>query len=125
MTDAGNGSALLLKEISDLKSRIASLEEAEKKYKKAEVRLRFIVEGASSYLSSQDFINRLTMSLASALGVKYAFISEVVGSSAIERVRLVSFWTGKGHSEPFEYDIKGTPCEHVVAKDLACYPSGV
>lgn len=120
MTDTGS-----LGEIEALKARISKLEEAEKKYKKAEVRLRFLVEGTSSYLSSQDFIHSLTKSLASALDVKYAFMSELVGNTGFERCRLVSFWAGGGHGETFEYDIKGTPCENVVAKDLACYPSGV
>lgn len=125
MTDAGNADALPFKEIEELRSKIARLEEAEEKYKKAEVRLRFLVEGTSSYLSSQDFFHRFTRSLASAFGVRFAFISELVGNTGLERCRLVSFWTGGGHGETFEYDIKGTPCEHVVAKDLACYPAGV
>lgn len=125
MADAGDVAAGLLKEIEGLRLKVARLEEAEQKYKKAEVRLRFLVEGTSSYRSSQDFIHSLTRSLASALGVKFAFMSELVGNTGLERCRLVSFWTGADHSKTFEYDIKGTPCENVVAKDLAYYPSGV
>lgn len=125
MMDAGDVAAGLLKEIEGLRLKVARLEEAEQKYKKAEVRLRFLVEGTSSYRSSQDFIHSLTRSLASALSVKFAFMSELAGNTGLERCRLVSFWTGRDHGETFEYDIKGTPCENVVAKDLAYYPSGV
>ncbi len=57
------------------------------------------------------------------LNVRYAFVSEIMGSNS--RVRTLAFWNGKGFSENFDYDIRGTPCERVLRGETCHYPEGV
>ena len=89
----------------------------------AEEALSLIVEGTAPTVGAQ-FFHALVKHLAAALEVRYAFIAELVDPEG-ERVRLISFWTGAAYGENFEYPTKGTPCEHVVGKRLAYFPSGV
>ena len=41
------------------------------------------------------------------------------------RARTLAFWNGDGLGDNFEYDLSGTPCEHVVGNNLCYYPSNV
>jgi len=86
--------------------------------KRAEERLRAIVDGTSSAIGT-DFLRSLVRHLAEALGVRYAFASEIADPAA-SRVRLVALWAGDGYGEPFEYDTRGTPSESVVGRQ-SCY----
>jgi diguanylate cyclase (GGDEF)-like protein/PAS domain S-box-containing protein len=86
-----------------------------------EERLRSIVEGTSS-TTGDDFLRSLVRHLAGALSTQYALISEVVAGDP-HRVRLLAFWAGDDYGELFEYDIRGTPCEHVVGRTFSYYPS--
>ncbi|MCZ6808034.1 MAG: PAS domain S-box protein, partial [Deltaproteobacteria bacterium] len=91
--------------------------------KRAEEALRLIVEG-TSWAFGEDFFRSLTRHLALALGVRFAFVSELhEGSEA--RLRLLAYWEGNGFGENFEYDVEGTPCELVIEKGLAYYPANV
>ncbi len=82
--------------------------------KLSEERLRAIVEGTSSSTGT-DFLRSLVRHLARALGMEYAFVSEVV-DEAVTRMRMLALWEIDGYSEPFEYDLRGTPGEHVVGR---------
>jgi diguanylate cyclase (GGDEF)-like protein/PAS domain S-box-containing protein len=88
-----------------------------------EERLRAIVEGTAS-TTGTDFLRSLVRHLADALGMEYAFVSEVIDETA-SRVRLLALWEVSDYSSPFEYDLCGTPCEHVVGRELSFRPSGV
>ena len=89
--------------------------------KLGEERLRAIVEGTSS-TTGADFLRSLVRHLSAALDMEYAFVSEVIGGGA-SRVRLLAFWAGNGYAEPFEYDLAGTPCEHVVGRGICFHPA--
>ncbi|HEX9758679.1 MAG TPA: hypothetical protein VGB26_12930 [Nitrospiria bacterium] len=80
-----------------------------------------IIETTSGFIGD-EFFRTLVKNLASLLEVRWGFISEV---SDIEgkKVRLITIWSGSEHGHPFEYETKGTPCEHVVARNLAFFPS--
>jgi diguanylate cyclase (GGDEF)-like protein/PAS domain S-box-containing protein len=91
--------------------------------KLGEERLRAIVEGTSS-TTGTDFLRSLVRHLAGALGMEYAFISEVVDEAAT-RVRLLALWEVDGYSKLFEYDLRGTPCEKVVGQQACYHPAGV
>ena len=91
--------------------------------KRAEEALRLIVGGTASAVGTQ-FFRALVEHLAAALKVRYAFIAELVDQEG-ERLRFISFWTGAAYGENFAYPTKGTPCEHVVGKRLAYFPTGV
>jgi diguanylate cyclase (GGDEF)-like protein/PAS domain S-box-containing protein len=88
-----------------------------------EERLRAIVEGTSS-TTGTDFLRSLVRHLAGALGMEYSFISEVA-DEGVTRMRLLALWEVDGYSEPFEYSIRGTPCEHVVKGQPGYYPADV
>jgi PAS domain S-box-containing protein len=85
--------------------------------------LRNVAEGVSA-ATGDEFFSSLVEHLARALDVRYAFISELADPGG-RRLRLLALWSGSALSEPFEYDVAGTPCEHVIGKRLAHFPSGV
>ncbi len=85
--------------------------------------LRLLVEGAMSQVGDK-FFRSLVRHLAAALRVRFAFITEVVEGEEYQ-VQLLSFWTGDGYGENFAYDVRGTPCEHVLGKKLVRFPSSV
>ncbi len=90
---------------------------------RAEEALRQIVEGISSKVGEQ-FFRALVRHLAAALKVRFAFVSEQLDPEGA-RLRLVAFWEGDDYGESFEYSTQGTPCEQVVGKALASFPSGL
>jgi signal transduction histidine kinase len=89
---------------------------------KSEQILRSIVEGTVA-VTGVDFFRSLVRSLAQALGVRYAFISECVNAPPT-RVRSFAFWQGDEFGEEFEYDLQGTPCERIVGSNsYQCFPT--
>jgi len=102
---------------------ITERKRAEVALRDAEERLRAIVEGTSS-TTGTDFLRSLVHHLAVALGMEYAFVSEVA-DEAVTRMRLLALWEKVAYREPFEYDLRGTPCEHVVGKELSYHPADV
>ncbi len=86
--------------------------------------LRLIVQGTAS-VTGKDFFRSLVSSLAEALKVRYALISECLDSPPM-RVRTFAFWNGNGFRENFEYDLHGTPCERVInGKSCQYYPEDI
>lgn len=86
--------------------------------------LRLIVQGTAS-VTGKDFFRSLVSSLAEALNVRYAFISECLDSPPMW-VRAFVFWNGTDFGDNFEYDLQGTPCETVM-NSRACqyYPQQI
>ncbi len=89
----------------------------------AEEAFGLIARDASSLVGNQ-FFRSLTRSMAAALRVRWAFIAKPVDPDG-SHCRVIAFWTGSDWSEPFEYPIKGTPCEHVVGREFQYYPVNV
>jgi signal transduction histidine kinase len=91
---------------------------------KSEQILRSIVEGTVS-VTGKDFFRSLVRSLAQALGVRYAFISECMDAPPT-RVRSFAFWEGNEFGEEFEYNLRGTPCELVIeSNSYRCFPDRI
>jgi signal transduction histidine kinase len=89
---------------------------------KSEQILRSIVEGTVS-VTGVDFFRSLVRSLAQALDVRYAFISECMNAPPT-RVHSFAFWQGDEFGEEFEYDLQGTPCERIVGSNsYQCFPT--
>jgi signal transduction histidine kinase len=89
---------------------------------KSEQILKSIVEGTVS-VTGVDFFRSLVRSLAQALGVRYAFISECMDAPPT-RVRSFAFWQGNEFGEEFEYNLQGTPCEQIVGSNsYQCFPT--
>jgi len=70
--------------------------------------LRAIVEGVEAEVG-ESFFASLVQNLASALRVKYAFVSQLLRAERRFRTRAV--WGGAGWLPNFEIPLAGTPCE--------------
>ncbi|MCA9420276.1 MAG: sigma 54-interacting transcriptional regulator, partial [Nitrospira sp.] len=87
-----------------------------------EVILRKIMEGTASTIGDQ-FFQSLVQNLASALNVRYAFVSEMLPDNI--KVRTLAFWTGEGFLPNFEYDLEHSPCKQVLAGEICHFPEHV
>ena len=91
---------------------------------KSEQILRSIVAGTVS-VTGVDFFRSLVRSLAQALGVRYAFISECMDAPPT-RGHSFAFWQGNEFGEEFEYTFHGTPCERIIeSKSYQCFPAQI
>lgn len=88
--------------------------------RRAEDMLRAIVEGTAS-VTGTDFFYSLVRHLASALRVRYAYLTECPEDVA-GRARTLAFWTGDGFGENVEYDVALTPCGQVLKGKTAHHP---
>ncbi len=106
--------------------------------------LRAIVEGTADS-SGAEFFQTLVRHLAAAVGTKYAFVAEFLGSASAAgdngetgrlsgaapdpvragRARTIAFWFKDAIAENVEWDLHGTPCEDVVFGSLCHHVSGV
>ncbi|HSP55660.1 MAG TPA: PAS domain S-box protein, partial [Dehalococcoidia bacterium] len=89
--------------------------------KRIDAALRAIVEGASAG-AGDEFFHSLVQHLAEVVGSRYAFLGKVSGE---DRVSMLAVWTGEGFGENFEYELKGTPCENVVDRQVCVFPRDV
>ncbi len=85
----------------------------------AEETLRSIVEGTAA-VTGGEFFYLLVRHLASALKVRYAFVTKCRDEKKT-RVRTLAFWAGDDFGENFEYDLAGTPCYKVIEGEACHY----
>jgi len=90
-------------------------------HRRIETALRTVVEGTGA-ATGCEFLRSLVQHLAAALRVRYAFVSEVLGTPPT-RVRTLALWAGRGLGENVEYDLADTPCEGVLTSGFCHYPS--
>jgi formate hydrogenlyase transcriptional activator len=90
---------------------------------RAEEMLRAIAEGTAA-VTGRDFFYSLVRHLASALRVRYAFLTECLPGT-VSRVRTLAFWKGDGFADNFEYDVAPTPCRVVLEGKTVVHPSDV
>ncbi len=79
--------------------------------RQAEETLRSVVEGTAA-VTGGDFFSALVRHLASAIGVRYAFVTECTDQTKT-RVRTLALWSGESLADNIEYDLALTPCERV------------
>ncbi len=75
---------------------------------------------ATASVTGSEFFRTLVRHVASALRVRYAFVTECVEGT--ENVRMLAFWKSEGLSENLEYGLAGTPCQAVIEGEVRCYP---
>jgi len=88
---------------------------------RAEETFRAIVVGTASSTGS-DFFPSLVKHMASALQVRYAFITECDDG---KHAKALAFWKGDTFGEKFEFDVAGTPCMKVVNGEVCHYREGL
>lgn len=82
--------------------------------------LNHLAQGTASVVGA-NFFNSLVQHLASAMRVRYAFIAQCTDST-FTKVRTLSFWLDNHFGENIEFELKGTPCENVIAGNVCVYP---
>lgn len=86
--------------------------------KEVEALLQTIAEGTAATVG-EAFFASLIQHLASALGVRYAYLAECLeGTMARSR----AFCRAGEMAENFRYDLTGTPCLNVIEGRTCCYP---
>jgi hemerythrin-like metal-binding protein/PAS domain S-box-containing protein len=90
--------------------------------KKMEHILLNIAQGVSG-ATGKNFFDTLVGFLARALDIDHAFIGRL--SESGEVIQTISFFSKNKITNNFEYQLKGSPCENVVGKDLDFYEKGV
>lgn len=85
--------------------------------------LRTVVEGTAGSLG-EDFLRELIRHLASAMGVRYAMITENLDDPTT-RVQTLGIWSTSGYLNDFAYALDGTPCERVYEDQEAYCPARV
>jgi PAS domain-containing protein len=71
-----------------------------------------------------SFLPALVKNLSAALGVRHAFVVEVIDGKT-RAARLLAHWDGVSFEESREYTISGLPSEQVLEGRTSIFPSGV
>ncbi len=85
--------------------------------------LQLILEGTAMKVG-EEFFRTSMRALADTLRVRYAMVTELVGT-AKDRVRTLAFWQGDSFGENFEYPLDETPCKDVMAGEACVYLDSV
>src|SRR6266436_4090848 len=86
-----------------------------------EERFKSIVIGTAS-ATGKDFFPTLVRHMASALGTRYAFITDCTDQ---KRAKVLAVWTGDRFGDLFEFDIAETPCMKVLNGEVCHYKEGL
>ena len=95
---------------------------AEAILRKSEWMLRSVASGTTAV--GEEFFRSLVHQLTLALGMKYAFVGELI-EPLNQRVRTISIWADSSFADNFEYSLQGTPCANVINQRICLYPRGV
>ena len=85
----------------------------------AEAMLRSITEGTAS-VTGTDFFRSLVRYLATALRVRYAFVTACHHGERL-RAEMLAFWTGESFGDNCSYDVEPTPCSKVLKGEICHY----
>jgi PAS domain S-box-containing protein len=84
--------------------------------------LRAIIEGVEAETGDQ-FFHSLVRHLASALGVQYAFVSELTADR--QAFRTLALWVRGAVVENVTVPLDGTPCESVLQGEMSHHPENL
>jgi PAS domain S-box-containing protein len=91
-------------------------------YENTESLLSSLSRGLSPKIG-EEFFRSLVHHVATTLNVRIAYIGEL--SPDNKKVRTIAFWKDHAISENIEYDLAGTPCEHVAGKSTCIIASNL
>lgn len=77
-----------------------------------------------SRLVGRPFFDAVVEALAEALAVRWVLLCDVDPSNP-GRARVITAWSDGKRQEPFEYDLRGTPCANVLGNEMCFYPAAV
>ena len=86
-----------------------------------EAAMRRLVEGTAN--TGQAFFESLVRAMAEAFGTMSASVVEVLPCG--KRARTLAYWWDGSLASNVEYELEGTPCEHVVKNHLCFYGHNV
>ncbi|MCH7733010.1 MAG: PAS domain S-box protein [Candidatus Marinimicrobia bacterium] len=92
--------------------------------KKAEETLRNIAEAVSSETGAL-FFETLVQNLTNTLGVRYAFVGELIEGKETESIKTIAVSNHGVIVDNIEYDLTGTPCQNVVGVKHCTYTKQV
>lgn len=78
---------------------------------------------ASYGRNATEFLHFLTEQLATTLGTRYAFISQLNADG--DTAHMMSMWDRDHFDAPFDYALSATPCAALRTRDLVCYADQV
>ena len=81
--------------------------------------LRSIVAATAS-VADEEFFRSFVAHLSPAMGVRYAFVGELLDGKA-GVVRTLAVWTGSEYGENRLYEVRGMPCAQVLAQRSPCF----
>ncbi|MFQ5449779.1 MAG: ATP-binding protein [Nitrospinaceae bacterium] len=104
---------------------LKQLEESKERYRIIYNQILSIVKGTSTATTGKKFFNSLVVHLASALNVKFAFLSVIIEENK-DQMRTIAFFADGEIVENIEYEIRGTPCEQLVnGQTAAVFPDRI
>ncbi len=108
-----------MKAYEEVRALNERMQEEMARRRRAEDTLRAITEGTAA-VTGADFLYALVRSIAQALHVRYAFVTECLpGESG--KVRVRAFWKSTGFGEGFDYEVAATPCAAVLEGAVGYY----
>lgn len=97
---------------------------------KSEINIREISENALKSIATEftgvsglEYYEKACRFIANMLNVDYAFVGKL--STEKNKVIIQAGYAKNEILKPFEYDLKGTPCEKVIGYEVCVYPSKV
>ncbi len=84
---------------------------------RAERALAAMAEAGATMGSPEKFFQVCVTELAKVYQTRYAFIG-ILADEEKSRVRCLVMWEAGRWSEPFEYDLAGTPCKDIIDRKL-------
>ncbi|MGR3301700.1 MAG: response regulator [Candidatus Scalindua sp.] len=91
--------------------------------KKAEADLYMIIEGTSAAVG-EDFFYELVKHLQAVTKAHVVFCAELVDHVNL-RARTLTIWIGDDFADNFEWNLIGTPCEHVIKGETMFFADNV
>ncbi|NER35085.1 MAG: PAS domain S-box protein [Oscillatoria sp. SIO1A7] len=82
--------------------------------------LQSLVAGTASVVG-EKFFPALVREIASALEVRYALVTELVGQEC-QKLRVISIWGNPPMAEIGEYELDNTACQIVIKEGMRYYP---
>ena len=91
--------------------------------RRSEDALRAVTE-VTATVTGADFFQQMVRHIASALNVRYAFVTECTNAEN-SHVRTLAFWNGDSFADEVGYAVKDTPCQRVVNGEICSYPENI